>query len=214
MSEPSGMTQPEPDLVYLASRSPRRRELVAQLGLRAEVLDVEVDESPLPGENAAELVLRLAGAKARAARPPRAGAAAAIIAADTAVTLDGEIFGKPADLADAQRILGRLAGRRHEVVTGLAVLHAGRCEVVLSRSEVSMRPLAADEIARYWQSGEPADKAGSYAIQGLGAMFISDLAGSYSGVMGLPLYELAALLAACGYRLPAAPGLARAGRGS
>jgi septum formation protein len=195
------MTKPDEALVYLASRSPRRRELLAQLGLGAEVLDIEVDESPLPGENGAALVLRLAQAKALAAQPPDPGPA--VIAADTAVTLDGEIFGKPADLADAQRILGRLAGRTHEVVTGLAVVHAGRCQVALSRSEVRMRPLTADEIARYWRTGEPADKAGSYAIQGLGAMFIAGLAGSYSGVMGLPLYELAELLADCGYRLPA-----------
>ena len=195
------MTNSDEALVYLASRSPRRLELVAQLGLRAEVLDIEVDESALPGENGAALVLRLAQAKALAARPP--DPAPAIIAADTAVTLEGEIFGKPADLADAQRILGRLSGRTHEVVTGLAVVQAGRCRVALSRSEVQMRPLTADEIARYWHTGEPADKAGSYAIQGLGAMFITGLAGSYSGVMGLPLYELAGLLAECGYRLPA-----------
>lgn len=198
---------PDPRLVYLASRSPRRLELLGQLGLRAEVLDVEVDETPLPGENAAALVLRLAQAKALAARPPAAGPdpVPAIVAADTAVTLDGEIFGKPADLADAQRILGRLAGRTHEVVTGLAVLHAGRCHARLSRSEVTMRATSPDEIARYWRSGEPADKAGSYAIQGLGAIFIAELSGSYSGVMGLPLYELAGLLAGCGYRLPADP---------
>jgi septum formation protein len=197
----SRMTKPDEALVYLASRSPRRRELLAQLGLRAEVLDIEVDESALPGENGTALVLRLAQAKALAAQPPDPGPA--IIAADTAVTLDGEIFGKPAGLADAQRILGRLGGRTHEVVTGLAVVHAGRCQVALSRSEVRMRPLTADEIARYWRTGEPADKAGSYAIQGLGAMFIAGLAGSYSGVMGLPLYELAELLADCGYQLPA-----------
>lgn len=198
---------PDPRLVYLASRSPRRLELLGQLGLRAEVLDVEVDETPLPGENAAALVLRLAQAKALAARPPAAGPdpVPAIVAADTAVTLDGGIFGKPADLADAQRILGRLAGRTHEVVTGLAVLHAGRCHARLSRSEVTMRAMSPDEIARYWRSGEPADKAGSYAIQGLGAIFIAELSGSYSGVMGLPLYELAGLLAGCGYRLPADP---------
>lgn len=204
MSGASGMsgadlTRPDP-VVYLASRSPRRRELLGQLGLRAEVLDIEVDESPLPGENGAELVLRLARAKVLAAKAP--DPAPAIIAADTAVTLDGEIYGKPANLADAQRILGRLAGRTHEVVTGLAVAHAGRCQVALSRSEVTMRPLTAEEIERYWRTGEPADKAGSYAIQGLGAMFIAGLAGSYSGVMGLPLYELAGLLAGCGYRLP------------
>jgi septum formation protein len=200
-------TQPGPGLVYLASRSPRRRELLAQLGLEAEVLDVEVDETPLPGENAAALVLRLAQAKAQAARLPGrhhgTGPPPTVIAADTAVTLDGEIFGKPADLADAQRILGRLAGRTHEVVTGLAVLHAGRCQATLSRSEVSMRAISADEITRYWHSGEPADKAGSYAIQGLGVIFIAGLSGSYSGVMGLPLYELAGMLAGCGYHLPA-----------
>jgi len=198
------MRPPAPDLVYLASRSPRRRELIAQLGLRAELLDVEVDETPLPGENAAALVIRLAQAKALAAQRPQPGPVPepAIIAADTAVTLDGGIFGKPADLADAQRILGRLSGRTHEVVTGLAVLHGGRCHAALSRSSVSLRAITPEEIERYWQSGEPADKAGGYAIQGLGALFIAGLEGSYSGVMGLPLYELAGLLAGCGYRLP------------
>jgi len=188
--------------VYLASASPRRRELLAQLGIRCEVLAVGVDESPRPGETAADLVCRLASAKAVAGIAVRpASAPAPVVAADTAVALGTELFGKPVDEADATRILNRLSGRTHAVYTAVAVADGGRERVQLSRSEVTFRPLGSAEIAAYWRTGEPADKAGAYAIQGRGAQFIADLSGSYSGVMGLPLFETARLLAFFGCKL-------------
>ena len=188
--------------VYLASASPRRRELLAQLGIRCEVLAVGVDESPRPGETAADLVCRLASAKAVAGVAVRpASASAPVVAADTAVALGTELFGKPVDEADANRILNRLSGRTHAVYTAVAVADGGRERVQLSRSEVTFRPLGAAEIAAYWRTGEPADKAGAYAIQGRGAQFIAGLSGSYSGVMGLPLFETARLLAFFGCEL-------------
>ena len=188
--------------VYLASASPRRRELLAQLGVRCEVLPVGVDERPRPGETAADLVCRLASAKAVAGIAVRpASAPAPVVAADPAVALGTELFGKPVDEADATRILNRLSGRTHAVYTAVAVADGGRERVQLSRSEVTFRPLGSAEIAAYWRTGEPADKAGAYAIQGRGAQFIADLSGSYSGVMGLPLFETARLLAFFGCEL-------------
>lgn len=188
--------------VYLASASPRRRELLAQLGVHCEVLAVGVDESPRPGETAADLVCRLASAKAMAGIAVRpASAPAPVLAADTVVALGSELFGKPVDEADATRILNRLSGRTHAVYTAVAVADGGRERVQLSRSEVTFRPLGSAEIAAYWRTGEPADKAGAYAIQGRGAQFIADLSGSYSGVMGLPLFETARLLAFFGCEL-------------
>lgn len=180
--------------VYLASGSPRRRELLAQLGIACEVLRVAVDETPRPGEGADDLVCRLAAAKARAGLELPRTRNAPVVAADTAVALGAELFGKPVDEADAVRMLTRLGGRTHEVWTAVAIADAGRERVELSRSEVSFRTIDAHEAAAYWRSGEPADKAGGYGIQGLGALFISALKGSYSGVMGLPLFETARLL--------------------
>ena len=180
--------------VYLASGSPRRRELLAQLGISCEVLRVAVDETPRPGEKADDLVCRLAAAKARAGMELPRARPAPVVAADTAVALGAELFGKPADEADAVRMLTRLGGRTHEVWTAVAIAEAGRERVELSRSEVSFRAIDAREAAAYWRTGEPVDKAGGYGIQGLGAIFISALKGSYSGVMGLPLFETARLL--------------------
>jgi septum formation protein len=187
--------------VYLASASSRRQELLTQLGVRFEVLRVAVDESPLPGEGAEELVCRLAAAKAQAGLAVRPANIAPVLAADTAVALGSDLFGKPADLADASRMLGRLAGRTHVVWTAVVVTDGERERVKSSRSEVTFRDLAPEEIAAYWATGEPADKAGAYAIQGRGARFISELRGSYSGVMGLPLFETARLLALFGCTL-------------
>lgn len=189
--------------VYLASGSPRRRELVAQLGLRCEVLQVAVDETAAPGEAAADLVCRLAAAKARAGLALVRVGRAPVLAADTAVALGDEIFGKPADEAAARHMLGRLGGRTHLVWTAVALAHGPQERVELCRSEVSFRPIRPAEIAAYWRTGEPADKAGAYAIQGLGAIFVAGLTGSYSGVMGLPLFETARLLDAMG--LPVLP---------
>jgi septum formation protein len=184
--------------VYLASGSPRRQELLTQLGVRFTVLSVAVDEEPRRGEPAADLVCRLAAAKAAAGLVARPGPGAPVVAADTAVALGAELFGKPADEADAARILGRLSGRTHAVYTAVAVADESRERVELSRSEVTFRPLAPAEIAAYWRTGEPADKAGAYAIQGRGAQFITELRGSYSGVMGLPLFETGRLLSQFG----------------
>ncbi len=184
-----------PPLV-LASTSPRRRELLSQLGLEFEVLAVAVDEQPLPGELAADHVCRLALAKARAgvAHSP----AACVLGADTVVVVEGDILGKPQDANDAAAMLRRLSGRTHAVLSGVACVHGGAHQVRLSESRVSIRPLAAAEIAAYCATGDPLDKAGAYAIQGRAAAFIRHLEGSYSGVMGLPLYETAELLAAAG----------------
>lgn len=185
-----------PQLV-LASTSPRRRELLAQLGVPFEVLAVAVDERPLPAELAADHVCRLALAKARAGageRDPRA----CVLGADTVVVLDGEIFGKPADRDDAVAMLRRLSGRTHAVLSAVARVRGGAHTVRLSESQVTFRALSAAEIAAYCDTGEPLDKAGAYAIQGRAAAFIRHLEGSYSGVMGLPLFETAELLAGAG----------------
>lgn len=199
------MTTRPPPFVYLASASPRRRELLAQIGIACEILPTDVDEAPLPGESPADMVCRLAAAKARAGLRCSRSRPAPVVAADTAVALGGEIFGKPRDAADARRMLGRLSGRMHEVWTAVAVADDDRERVELSRSEVTFRPMDGDEIHAYVQSGEPLDKAGAYAIQGLGAMFIAGLRGSYSGVMGLPLFETANLLVRHGRRLAVDP---------
>lgn len=180
--------------IYLASASPRRRELLGQLGIQCQVMPADIDESVLPGEAAADYVLRLARAKARViAGQPRAPEAP-VLAADTAVVMGDLVLGKPASLADARVMLGRLSGQTHVVFTAVAVAADGREESALNRSQVSFRAIAPAEIDAYWATGEPADKAGAYAIQGLGAVFVEDLRGSYSGVMGLPLFETAELL--------------------
>ena len=180
--------------IVLASTSPRRRELLSQIGVTFEVLSVEVDERPLPGELAADHVCRLALAKARAGAMQIEGAC--VLGADTVVVIEGDILGKPRDANDAAGMLRRLGGRTHTVLSGVACLHDGAHQVRLSESRVSFRPLTAGEIAAYCATGEPLDKAGAYAIQGRAAAFIRHLEGSYSGVMGLPLYETAELLAA------------------
>ncbi len=191
--------------LYLASASPRRQQLLTQLGVRHEVIRVEVDESPRPAESAEDLVCRLASAKAQAGLAARPAREAPVLAADTAVALGTELFGKPADEADAARMLGRLAGRTHLVWTAVAVTDGQRERVELCRSAVTFRAITTDEIAAYWRTGEPGDKAGAYAIQGCAAQFIAELRGSYSGVMGLPLFETARLLTLFGCPvLPAA----------
>jgi len=175
--------------------------LLRQLGVSHEVLPVSVDETPRIGESAGDLVCRLAALKARAGMAMRPGHAAPVMAADTAVALGTELFGKPVDQADAARMLARLSGRTHAVWTAVAATDGQRERVELNRSEVTFRALTPEEIAAYWQTGEPAGKAGAYAIQGLGAQFIAELRGSYSGVMGLPLFEVAKLLSLFGFTL-------------
>jgi septum formation protein len=191
--------------IYLASRSPRRRELLAQIGVRFHLLlfrdkpetDAELDESPLAEETPAAYVERVARAKALAGwkrleqrNLPRA----AVLAADTTVALDGRILGKPADRRDAAAMLAELAGTRHQVLSAVAVKQESQFESVLSVSEVEFKPLSPDEIRLYCATGECDDKAGAYAIQGRAAQFVVELRGSFSGVMGLPLYETAQLL--------------------
>ena len=184
------MSQPA---VTLASASPRRTLLLAQIGVRHVVRPTDVDEARLAGEPAAAYTLRLAAAKAATAW--RADPSLPVLAADTAVVLGPELFGKPADLTDCLRMLNALAGRTHRVLTAVTVRSAAGEHRALSVSEVTLRPLAPGEAERYWATGEPCGKAGGYAIQGLGATLVSRLHGSYSGVMGLPLAETAALLA-------------------
>jgi septum formation protein len=191
--------------VYLASRSPRRRELLSQIGVRYQLLlfrarpgeAADVDEAPLAGEAPDAYVVRLARAKAEAGwrrmlqrnLPP-----GPVLAADTTVALEGRIFAKPAGREDAAAMLRALSGRTHEVLTAVAIKHDDWLESVLSRSEVRFKDLSEAELAAYVANGEGDDKAGAYAIQGRAARFIAELRGSYSGVMGLPLYETGQLL--------------------
>lgn len=187
------------DFVFLASGSPRRRELLRQIGVAVRLLEIGVDEATLRSEEPEGYVTRLARAKAQEGwtrREPTAGAP--VLAADTAVIVDRSILGKPKDRSDAAAMLKLLSGRSHEVLTAVALRSENGVESRLSRSVVSFRDIGAAEAARYWQTGEPCDKAGGYAVQGCGAVFVAELRGSYSGVMGLPLYETAELLDAAG----------------
>jgi septum formation protein len=191
--------------LLLASRSPRRRELLTQIGVVHQVLEVAVDETPRPGEAPAEYVLRLAVAKAQAGAAAQTqtqtAARAPVLAADTTLALGDRILGKPVDREDFLAIFAALSGASHKVLTGVALAQGERVESRLSVSRVSFRPIGLEERLAYWASGEPRDKAGGYAIQGLGALFVASLEGSYSGVMGLPLFETAELLRGAGYRL-------------
>jgi septum formation protein len=187
------------DSITLASASPRRRELLWQIGVRHGVRPPQLDESRAPGEPPAAYVLRVARAKAAAVW--QQDASRPVLAADTAVVLGPELFGKPADLTECLRMLGTLSGATHQVMSAVAVRHGGGLAAAVSVSEVTFRALSRAECTRYWATGEPVGKAGGYAIQGLAATFISRLAGSYSGVMGLPLAETATLLAAAGVRM-------------
>lgn len=191
--------------LYLASGSPRRRELLEQLGLSLERIHADIDETVHAGETAADYALRLALEKAAAGwRVVEQGALAShpLLAADTTVTLDGEIFGKPEDAADARRMLRAFSGRRHQVVTALAVRQGERVESAVSVTEVSFRQLDAHDIERYLATGEPFDKAGAYGIQGKAGVFVERIDGSFTGVMGLPLFETAQLLGRFGLILP------------
>ncbi|NJA04638.1 Maf family protein [Methylomonas sp. LWB] len=179
--------------IILASASPRRSELLKQIGVRHRVVSVDIDEAPLPHEAPDAYVARVAAEKSEACRlVDRSGLP--ILAADTSVILDGRILGKPADLQHAIEMLSRLSGRTHQVFSAVS-LRGDRHWQAISVSEVRFRPLSHQEIVAYWQTGEPCDKAGAYAIQGLASTFIESMAGSFSGVMGLPLFETAQLLA-------------------
>ncbi|SDU20171.1 Maf family protein [Halopseudomonas salegens] len=181
-------------LVYLASASPRRRELLAQIGVPCIQAATDIDERVLPGELAADYVQRIARAKVLAgvkSAPPDA----VVLAADTVVVVDEQILGKPADAGDGARMLGLLAARSHQVMTAVSVARGTQLNDSLVSTRVSFRTITAREMAAYWQTGEPQDKAGGYAIQGLGAVFVTGIEGSYSAVVGLPLRETADLLA-------------------
>ncbi len=209
----SAIMTPMSKQLYLASQSPRRLELLRQIGHAPIVLRVrqdtsrgaDVDETPLTAEKAWDYVTRLAHLKAQAALravsarrlPPLP-----IVAADTTVTLDGEILGKPRDAAEASAWLRRYAGRSHTVLTAVAVAHQDQVRLAVSESTVRFGPLSDATIARYVASGEPFDKAGGYGIQGLAAAFVEHLSGSHSGVMGLPLYETVELLRRVGFDVP------------
>ena len=186
-------------MLFLASKSPRRRELLKQLGLTFSVLDVDVVEEPEPGEQAADYVRRLAREKAGAAWLEVASVPKAVVlSADTEVVLDGVIFGKPTDEDDAVRQLMLLSGRTHLVHTALCAMNAGQEHEALSTTEVRFGPLTEAQARAYVASGEAMGKAGAYGIQGRAASFIEHISGSYTGVMGLPLCETARVLARLG----------------
>lgn len=182
--------------LYLASGSPRRRELLSQIGVPFSTLLVPVDENSLPEEPPCAYVERLARAKAQAGLAALADPGdAVVLGADTAVVLDGRILGKPQDRAEAVATLSALSAREHQVLTAVALASTTRVAARVVSSRVRFRRLTRAEIEAYWATGEPQDKAGSYGIQGLAAVFVSQLQGSYSAVVGLPLCETAELLA-------------------
>ena len=205
--------KPPDKKIYLASRSPRRRELLRQIGVEFELLmlredaarGMDVSEIALPGEAALDYVARVAREKAAFAwhvvqcrrLPPRP-----VLAADTTVTIDGDILGKPDTLGAAMRMLERLSGRTHQVLTSVAVRHASMDEQITQVSQVRFATLSAASLKAYCATGEPYDKAGGYGIQGLAALFVEHIEGSHSGIMGLPLFDTARLLRQAGLALP------------
>jgi septum formation protein len=201
-------------VIFLASRSPRRRELLQQIGVRFESLlfregaraDADTDEAVKPGEDPDTYVRRIARAKADAAwqrvTMRRGLQKKPALVADTTVALANEILGKPADRADAGRILTLLSGTQHRVLTAVAITFEGRVEMAVSESLVTFAVIDAERIEAYVKTGEPFDKAGAYAVQGRAAAFIERIEGSYTGIMGLPLYETTRLLAKFGIAVP------------
>ena len=198
--------------LFLASRSPRRRELLTQVGIQFDTIvfrnhpreDEELDETPLPDEVPIDYVQRVARAKAEygwRVVTLRKMRSQPVLAADTTLEFEGQIIGKPTDAEDARAILRRLAGNTHRVLTAVSVAFEGRIESTLSISEVRFCPLDEATIRAYVATGEPMDKAGAYGIQGHAGLFVENLAGSYTGVMGLPLYATGALLQRFGYPL-------------
>ena len=195
-----------PPRIYLASRSPRRRELLHQIGVNFDLLtfrsgergeDADVDETPIEGESVERYVVRLALTKAESG-VRRLGwrqlTCRPVLSADTTLAVDGRIVGKPDDAADAMRILNALSGRSHRVLTAVAVSDGEKTRYRMNDSEVRFRELSEEEIRRYVATGEPLDKAGAYGIQGRAAVFVEAISGSYTGIMGLPLFETAELL--------------------
>ena len=185
-------------VLCLASMSPRRRELLAQIGVPHTAVAAHVDEDLLPAEQPTDYVARLARLKATTVR--QRGEALPVLAADTTVVLEGAVYGKPAGRADGLAMLTALAGRTHQVLTAVALATERSVALRVNSSSVRFRNIARAEMEAYWETGEPRDKAGGYAIQGYGAVFVTALSGSYSGVMGLPLLETAELLRDAGIR--------------
>ena len=195
-----------PNTIYLASASPRRREILVSLGFQPVLLVAETDETARPGEAVADYVARMARQKNAAARQLAAqrGLALAqpLLSADTVVVLDNAILGKPRDAAHARELLESLSGREHQVWTAVCVSLGGQTLEAAQRSDVRFKELSAQEIAAYIASGEPLDKAGAYGIQGIGGVFVAHLSGSFSGVMGLPVFETVQLLRQLGAPVP------------
>lgn len=196
------MTTASPSF-HLASASPRRREILTGLGLRFSFAGVDLDESRQDHESVEGMVVRLARDKATAGHSPD-NAQLPVLGADTVVVLGDHVFGKPSGAQDALDMLAALSGRRHRVLTAVALRQRDRIAVSLSDTVVRFRDISPDEARHYWHSGEPADKAGSYAIQGLGGTFVASISGSYSGVVGLPVFETVQLLDNAGIRVLAA----------
>lgn len=196
-------------MLYLASKSPRRRELLGRLGLEFRVIEIDIPEQRQPGESAADYVRRVAREKARAGLLRAAGdPSALVLGSDTEVVLDDEVFGKPADTGSAAAMLRRLSGRTHQVLSAVSLVSLTRESQAMSVSQVTFAELTDAQIDAYVATGEPFGKAGGYAIQGRAEIFVSRLDGSYSGVMGLPLFDTARLLAGVSL-LPLAGGGAR-----
>lgn len=179
-------------MLYLASQSPRRRALLKQIGIDFIAQPADIDEAPIAGESAENYVKRMSISKARTVQQQHT--ASPVLGSDTAVVLDGQILGKPQDKEDAIQMLMMLSNNTHRVLTGVALLQGNDIHYVLSDSQVSFRQLTQQEAIDYWHTGEPCDKAGAYAIQGYGAVFVKYIQGSYSGIMGLPVYETALLV--------------------
>jgi len=190
------MTVDQP-VLHLASSSPRRRDILTAMGVPFSHAGVDIDETPVSGEVITDMVQRVTRAKALAS--DRSGILTVpVLAADTAVALGDRIFGKPASKEQALAMLASLSGQAHQVLTAVALLAGGRLQTAISVTQVTFREIHPDEALAYWQSGEPQGKAGAYAIQGRGGIFVESLAGSYSGVVGLPVFETAQLLRAAG----------------
>lgn len=200
----------QPPEIVLASRSPRRQQMLAALGIRFSVVAADIDETVHDGELPEKYVARLAGGKALAAAKKlsssvkmsegeSSGCIQPVLAADTTVALDGEIFGKPKDKADAFRIWSTLSGTTHHVYSGIALLVNDDLQVRVGVTQVVYAVMDERDMIGYWASGEPQDKAGAYGVQGLGSAFVKEVHGSYSNVVGLPLYELRELLKTNGW---------------
>jgi septum formation protein len=186
--------------IHLASSSPRRHEILAALGLNFTAAGVDIDETRHDAEPVDAMVLRLAVAKVEAARARLKGSVP-VIGADTAVAVDDQILGKPRSEDEALTMLRTLSGRDHRVLTGVALAYRGDVSTAISVTKVRFREIGPDEARAYWQSGEPRDKAGAYAVQGLGGVFVESISGSYTGVVGMPVFETATLLEKVGLAL-------------